>query len=66
MQKAEKAEGFFNDGITFVFKDSSGLQEVRPRHIHVEVWTPARGDDDPDVETCDVRLYSVEQNTEET
>lgn len=65
MQKKGDVEGFYNDGITFIFKDSSGLQEVRPRHIHVEVRTPVRTEEDGDMETCDLRLYSVEPREEE-
>ena len=30
LTKSEEAEGFFNDGLTFLFKSNSGLLEVRP------------------------------------
>ena len=56
LQKSEGAEGFFNDGLTYLFTDGSGLQEIRPKHIHFEVMT--EGDDD--FESCDLRFYSVE------
>ncbi len=59
MDKAKSAEGFYNDGITFVFKNSSGLEDIRPKHIHFEVETEFGEEDD--FETCDLRFYSVEK-----
>lgn len=58
MEKSESAEGFYNDGLTFVFENASGLQDIRPKHIHFEVMT--EGEEDVDFESCDLRLYSVE------
>jgi len=60
LTKKEKAEGFFDDGLTYVTKNESGLVDVRPRHIHFEVKTETG-----DVETCDLRFYTVEEVTEE-
>lgn len=57
MHKKTDAEGFFDDGLTYLFLDSAGeLQEVRPRHIYFEIMT-----DTPTFETCDLRFYSVEK-----
>lgn len=52
MVKNADAEGFFNDGLTFLFKDAAGLKEVRPKHIHLEIQTETAEDG----ETCDVRF----------
>lgn len=58
MEKSSGAEGFFDDGLTYVFQDSNGsLQEVRPRHIHFEV----RAASSEETEACDLRFYSVEK-----
>ena len=56
MTKKSTAEGFFDDGLTYVFKNESGLVNIRPRHIHFEVKTLSA-----EVETCDLRFYSVEE-----
>ena len=55
MAKSAEAEGFFNDGLTFLFKNASGLKEVRPKHIHIAVETEEASEN----ESCDVRFYSV-------
>ena len=60
LTKKEDAEGFFDDGLTYVTKNESGLVDVRPRHIHFEVKTETG-----EVETCDLRFYTVEEVTEE-
>ena len=59
MKKDSGAEGFFDDGLTYVFRDlkTGELNEVRPRHIHFEVKT----DTEEDMETCNFRLYTVEK-----
>jgi len=62
MAKKENAEGFFNDGLTFLFKDSTGLQEIRPKHIHFAIRTETR----EGMESCDLRFYSVAEKQEET
>ena len=59
MEKSTEAPGFYNDGLTFLFTNSSGLQEIRPRHIHFTVST--EGAEDDDFESCDFRFYSVEK-----
>ena len=59
MRKKSGVEGFFDDGLTYLFKDSTGLKDIRPRHIHFEVKTSTADD----YETCDVRFYSVEDVT---
>jgi len=61
MSKNEDAEGFFNDGLTFLFKDSNGLQEIRPKHIHMAVQTETA----ESMESCDLRLYTVEETKAE-
>ena len=61
MVKNADAEGFFNDGLTFLFKDAAGLKEVRPKHIHLEIQTETAEDG----ESCDVRFYSVAEATAE-
>ncbi len=43
--------GSYDDGIYYYFGDKS------PQHITFEMWT-----DDADIETCDMRLTSVNQN----
>ena len=58
MKKATGAEGFFDDGLTYMFKNGDGsLAAVRPRHIHFEIQTKTA----EDTETCDFRFYSVEK-----
>ena len=52
------AEGFYNDGLTYLFKNASGLQEVRPRHIHFAILSETI----EEKESCDFRFYSVEPN----
>jgi hypothetical protein len=53
----EGAEGFYNDGLTYLFRDAAGeMIEVRPRHIHFEVLTKTA----EEMESCDFRFYSVE------
>ena len=38
MKKATGAEGFYDDGLTYMFKNGDGsLAAVRPRHIHFEI-----------------------------
>jgi len=60
MTKPEDSSGFFDDGLVFTFKDEAGaLLDVKPMHIHIELQTGSQ-----DVETCDFRLYSVEESTE--
>ena len=62
MSKSEEAEGFFDDGLTYLFKDSSNnLREIRPEHIHFEVQTETK----EEMESCDLRFYSVEPAPEE-
>ena len=58
MKKATGAEGFYDDGLTYMFKNGDGsLAAVRPRHIHFEIKTKTA----EDTETCDFRFYSVEK-----
>ena len=58
MKKATGAEGFFDDGLTYLFKNNDQtLAAVRPRHIHFEIMTKTA----EDTETCDLRFYSVEK-----
>ena len=58
MSKISGAEGFFDDGLTYLFKKSDGnLAAVRPRHIHFEIMTGTASE----TETCDFRFYSVEK-----
>ena len=58
MKKSTGAEGFFDDGLTYLFKNGDGsLAKVRPRHIHFEILTKTA----EDTETCDFRFYSVEK-----
>ena len=60
MTKSGEASGFYDDGLAFLFKDEDGKpKDVKPYHIHIEIQTGT-----PDVETCDLRLYSVEQSDE--
>ena len=62
MKKSSGAEGFFDDGLTYLFKNADGtLNGVRPRHIHFEVLTETK----EGTESCDFRFYSVEPVTEE-
>ena len=58
MKKISGAQGFFDDGLTYLFTKSDGeLWPIRPRHIHFEVNT----DTAKEVETCDFRFYTVEK-----
>ena len=61
MSKKADAEGFYNDGLTYLFKDATGLQEIRPRHIHFVVQTETA----TDMESCDFRFYSVKEKEDE-
>lgn len=61
MTKKTGSEGFFDDGLTYLFTNEDGsLAAQRPKHIHFEVRTTTA-----DVETCDFRFYSVEKVVEE-
>lgn len=68
MEKKTGAEGFFDDGLTYLFQqknEESGeleLAAVRPTHIHFEVQTTP---DSAEMETCDFRFYSVEKKVTE-
>lgn len=58
MRKKSDAEGFFDDGLTYLFKDNQGeLIDLRPKHIHFECLTKTA----EEMETCDFRFYSVEK-----
>lgn len=60
MTKSAEAKGFYDDGLAYVFKDDQGnLKSVKPAHIHIEVQSGSG-----DLETCDLRLYSVEVSDE--
>lgn len=60
MSKKTGSEGFFDDGLTYLFTNEDGsLAAQRPKHIHFEVRTTTA-----DVETCDFRFYSVEKVVE--
>lgn len=62
MTKKEGAAGFFDDGLTFVFRDADGeITDQRPTHIHFEVRTETP----ENKETCDLRLYSVAKKAQE-
>ena len=61
MSKKADAEGFYNDGLTYLFKDATGLLEIRPRHIHFVVQTETAAD----MESCDFRFYSVKEKEDE-
>lgn len=51
-------EGFFDDGITYLFLDDAGeLMDYQPKHIHFEIKTDTPGD----MESCDLRFYEVEK-----
>jgi hypothetical protein len=55
---SDTADGFFDDALTYLFKNKEGeLQPVRPRHIHFEVRTETA----EEMESCDLRFYSVEK-----
>lgn len=60
MEKRTDAEGFFDDGLTYLFmkeNSESGekeLRDIRPKHIHFEVYAGVEG-----IESCDFRFYSV-------
>ena len=62
-KKSPEAEGFFDDGLTYLFlkrNEDTGEDElwpVRPGHIHFEV----RSEFDESLELCDFRFYSVEK-----
>ncbi len=43
--------GSYDDGIYIYFGDK------KPQHITYSMWT-----DDPDIETCDFRLTSIDRN----
>ena len=64
LTKKTGAEGFFDDGLTYLFQkpnEETGEQElwpVRPKHIHFEVRSEFEGDS---MEFCDFRFYSVEK-----
>ena len=63
MKKKTGAEGFFDDGLTYLVKNKEGnLWDVRPKHIHFEIWT----DTAEEMETCDFRFYSVKKVEEES
>ena len=49
MTKLATAEGFFDDGLTYLFGE-----EIKPRHVHIEVQT-----NDNQLETCDLRLNTI-------
>lgn len=49
MTKVPEAEGFFDDGLTYLFDE-----EVKPHHIHLEVQTS-----DNQLETCDLRVNTI-------
>ena len=51
--------GFFDDALTYLFLDNGELQEVRPRHIYFEIKTQVP--ENEDMESCDLRFYSVEK-----
>ena len=61
MQKAQGANGFFDDGFTFIFTETNPeteaveLKPIRPRHISFQIYTS-----DQEGESCDLRLYSVD------
>lgn len=57
MKKSSSAEGFFDDGLTYLFKVGDDLVTVSPRHIHFEVKTQTP----KDMETCNLRFYSVKE-----
>lgn len=60
MTKNGEASGFYDDGLAYLFKNEDGTpKDVKPYHIHIEIQTGS-----PDVETCDLRLYSVEVSDE--
>ena len=44
--------GSYDDGIYYYFGG-----DKTPQHITLEMWT-----DDPDIETCDLRLTSINSN----
>jgi hypothetical protein len=52
MTKSAEASGSYDDGLYIYFGDS------KPGHITLEMWT-----DNPDIETCDLRLTSIDPNT---
>ena len=62
MKKSSGAEGFFDDGLTYLFKKTDGtLKDIRPRHIHFEVYAETK----EGMESCDFRFYTVEPVVEE-
>ena len=68
MQKTQGANGFFDDGFTFVFTvadEETGEQvlqtDLKPRHLSFQVMTL-----DEEGESCDIRLYSVKRKEEES
>ena len=66
LEKNSDAEGFFDDGLTYLFmRKNEDTQEmelspVRPGHIHFEVYAGVE-----EVESCDFRFYSVEKKPKE-
>jgi hypothetical protein len=62
LEKKTGAEGFFDDALTYLFFNTNEetlertLAEVRPEHIHFEVYTESN-----ELEACDFRFYSVEK-----
>lgn len=52
IQKNASSMGSYDDGIYYYF----GADKT-PQHITFEMWT-----DDPDIETCDLRLTSINSN----
>ena len=58
--KKTGASGLFDDGLAYLFKDDAGEPKgIKPYHIHLEINTGSQ-----DLETCDLRLYTVEVSTE--
>ena len=60
VKKQSDGGGLFDDGLAFLFKDEDmNPKSIMPHHIHIEIMTGTL-----DLETCDVRLYSVEKSDE--
>lgn len=65
MTKGESGvDGFYDDGLAYVFKDGDDLKAVQPFHIHVEIQSGPYGEETEftGLETCDLRLYSVKKS----
>ena len=64
MTKEEGVDGFYDDGLAYVFKDGENLKAVQPFHIHVEIQSGPYGEETEfnGLETCDLRLYSVKES----